>query len=290
MTRLAIVLVLGLVSAAAAQSPAAPALRPAAQAGIAKAMVAVQAQDWKLAATYFLEALDNIYFTIGESAPPELLRNLGLAHAKAGNELAAMAWFQAYLASSPQAADSPEVSLEIARLDAAAVVEVRKGFDVAVEHVAAYPHLASNVAYELAMAGDVERAMDVLAEHDAEDERDYAWEGYALYLEMTGDVNRARDAMAKVSESRRREVTGSRTFVAKPLGDDSILETLMSDAKGKSTWGPAADLGRVLSRGIADKTVDRRSIAAPPRWLNDELIKRRAWQKLLAARSSPSGS
>jgi tetratricopeptide (TPR) repeat protein len=58
--------------------------------------------------------------------------NLGLAHAKAGNELLADVWLRAYLAAMPDAPNAAAVKAEIGRLEAVVEAKVRRLFEQAV--------------------------------------------------------------------------------------------------------------------------------------------------------------
>ncbi len=87
-------------------------LPPDAQSAMEKGVLAAQQQDFALAAKFFAEAR--------ESAPeaPELLYNLGLAESKIpGRELRAIAWFGAYLAANPTAANAAAVKKQMDALE-----------------------------------------------------------------------------------------------------------------------------------------------------------------------------
>ncbi|MDI1320867.1 MAG: hypothetical protein PSW75_11850 [bacterium] len=90
----------------------APSLPPAAQEALSKGVIAAKVPDYLLAIRYFEEAR--------KLAPdaPIIYLNLGLAESKIpGRELRAMAWFGAYLAASPAAANAAAVKEQIAVLD-----------------------------------------------------------------------------------------------------------------------------------------------------------------------------
>lgn len=131
-TLLTVTVVLLLPLQVLAQSTSA--LSPEAEISFEKGVVAVGAQDWKLAIQYFLEAHEKNRDQNGRRrpAPPALRLNLGLAHAKAGEQFPAIAWLQAYLVSAPQAPNAGEVRKEIARLDASAEVQIRQVLELAV--------------------------------------------------------------------------------------------------------------------------------------------------------------
>lgn len=79
----ALLLSFGLTAGVAQTTPSLP---PEAQMAFERGLAAVQQQDWGLAIRYFSQA----HRSAQES--PAILFNLGLAHGKAGNEVAAMAW------------------------------------------------------------------------------------------------------------------------------------------------------------------------------------------------------
>jgi tetratricopeptide (TPR) repeat protein len=98
----------GLLSAQTVPQP----LSPEAQEALNKGVIAAKVPDYLLAIRYFEEAR--------KLAPdaPEIYFNLGLAESKIpGRELRAIAWFGAYLAASPYAANAAAVKEQIAVLD-----------------------------------------------------------------------------------------------------------------------------------------------------------------------------
>lgn len=198
------------------------ALSPEAEISFEKGVVAVGAQDWKLAIQYFLEAHEKNRDQNGQrTAPPALRLNLGLAHAKAGEQLPAIAWLQAYLVSAPQAPNAGEVRKEIARLDASVEVQIRQVLELAVlswkQVIAAdrnpyafplYETLAVAVAY--AFSGDIENARRIFDQFEPDELRCTAFPrtkqkqemlvAYATHLGMSGDLERAKRAMQDVKD------------------------------------------------------------------------------------------
>lgn len=197
-------------------------LSPEAEISFEKGVVAVGAQDWKLAIQYFLEAHKKNRDQNGwRPAPPALRLNLGLAHAKAGEQFPAIAWLQAYLVSAPQAPNAGEVRKEIARLDASVEVQIRQVLELAVlswkQVIAAdrnpytfpmYETLAVAVAY--AFSGDIENARRIFDQFEPDELRCAAFPrteqkqkmsvAYATHLGMSGDLERAKRAMQDVKD------------------------------------------------------------------------------------------
>jgi tetratricopeptide (TPR) repeat protein len=87
---------------------------------------AAKRQDWKSAIGYFTAAQERAHLA------PTIMFNLGLAHAKAGNELLADVWLRAYLAAMPDAPNAAAVKAEIGRLEAVVEAKVRRLFEQAV--------------------------------------------------------------------------------------------------------------------------------------------------------------
>ena len=86
---------------------------PKAQKAMTRGMAAAEQQEWDLAIKYFSEAR--------KAAPtwPSAQFNLALAYDSAGGrELNAIAWYRAYLASAPNAANAQQVRAQIVKLEA----------------------------------------------------------------------------------------------------------------------------------------------------------------------------
>ncbi|MBC8875827.1 MAG: hypothetical protein H8E44_40900 [Planctomycetes bacterium] len=82
------------------------------EAAMERGMLAVQAESWKLAAQYFEVARQ------ADTCSPEALRNLALANDRmGGRELPALAWFQAFLATEPDAPTAAMVRKRILALE-----------------------------------------------------------------------------------------------------------------------------------------------------------------------------
>src|SRR5947209_5573790 len=72
-----------------------------------RARIAIDQKDWNLAIQYLDQAHD------AAPASPMIFGSLGVAHAGAGHELPAIAWFNAFIAVSPQAPNAGDVRREL---------------------------------------------------------------------------------------------------------------------------------------------------------------------------------
>ncbi len=108
-----IMMVVVLVLAVSAQA-AAPIMPAAAKAEYDLGNAAFDEKDWDGAVGHF-DAARKI-----DARNPKILFNLGLSHSKAGHELPAIAWLEAYLALVPGDARAADIRKEITRLTAAA--------------------------------------------------------------------------------------------------------------------------------------------------------------------------
>jgi len=88
-------------------------LPPEAAREFERGLLAVEQGQWDQATRLFIAALRKAG---DDASPPSLLFNIGLAQARAGRELSAMAWFIDYLSASPQASNSGQVRREIQRM------------------------------------------------------------------------------------------------------------------------------------------------------------------------------
>lgn len=81
--------------------------------------------EWKAAIDALTKAHKRAHCT------PSLMYNLGLAHAKAGNRVAAALWYKAYLAAEPDAQNGPTLRDEIVRIGDETDAAARRTFDEA---------------------------------------------------------------------------------------------------------------------------------------------------------------
>ncbi len=99
---------------------------------------------------------------------PTILYSLGLANEKAGHQTAAIEWFNAYQASSPEASNLAKTSADILRLESEVELRVKQIFKQAVSSSEKIldEHDRSNVLLEIAeekaWGGDIEGAFDLL--------------------------------------------------------------------------------------------------------------------------------
>ncbi len=128
-------------------------------------------EDWDEAVEHFGRAFERNPYN------PIVQFNYGLAQARIGNELQAIALLQAYMAAVPSAANRPQVEGQIDSLEQAVENEIEQYFEVAIEAAEALPpglldatfrktrrwtpfkHLASSRF----TIGDVEEARNMLA-------------------------------------------------------------------------------------------------------------------------------
>ena len=119
----------------------------AGQAALKQGMAAAGKKNWPLAVKHYTEAQRRLHLS------PQVMYNLALAHAQAGNELLADVWFRAYLGAVPQAANADQVRAEIARLEQAADEKVQRLFKQAEDLAEALPLEAGELKEEGQRAG-----------------------------------------------------------------------------------------------------------------------------------------
>jgi hypothetical protein len=125
---------------------------------------AAQREDWRVAIAYFTAAHQRAHLV------PRYMYNLGLAHARAGNKAAAIAWLVTYLIAEPEAPNRASIWQQIATLEAAAQEDVERiyaGAGSAVELLPAtliesgFPQGVRSRTYSL-MAYGAARARDIV--------------------------------------------------------------------------------------------------------------------------------
>lgn len=139
----------------------APALSPDAEMAFQKGLAAAGQEEWDLACQYFDETLK------AQPLYGPALFNLGLARARKGQELPAMAWLNAYLTIDPKSSNRKAIEKELINLEVAVEAKKKKAFDQAIEladqlpaqgnyeQVLAYESIFRNYTY----AGDVKQAV-----------------------------------------------------------------------------------------------------------------------------------
>lgn len=210
-----------------------PVLPPEAQKAMTRGLEAVKQQEWDLVIKYFREA--------HEIAPlvPTVFYNLGLAHAKANNELLANAWLRAYLAASPEVANAEAIRQEILRLEIAAEKKIKDSFERA---IAAAEQLPDDKTYDRfegkhsvfatisgiqQTVGDVQGA-EITAKRSralakaagAKDSGQYEWKFfwsfYGLLQANAGDIEGAEQTALKVDNA------SSRNSVLAKIGEAKV--------------------------------------------------------------------
>jgi hypothetical protein len=96
-------------------------------------LAAAERADWRAAIAYFTAAHQRAHLV------PKYQYNLGLAHARAGNEVAAVAWLAAFLVAAPDAPNRGAIWSQIAELEAQARQEAEPIWAAAVKAVEALP-------------------------------------------------------------------------------------------------------------------------------------------------------
>lgn len=193
--------------AAAQETTAPPALPPDGQRAFDRGLMAVQLQEWGLAIRYFKDAYNT------SPGVPTVLFNLGLAHDKAGHELPAIAWLQAYLAATPQAPNAEAIRAEIERLKTVTRGKMNAIFQTAITAAQQLdpngPFLQDKdtalhgIANSQARAGDVEGAIATSKLRDYQEETpkvsSWWWSVFSKELMWDGDLERAQEAMKNVT-------------------------------------------------------------------------------------------
>lgn len=167
-----------------------------------RGLAAAGQKEWGLAAGYFSKAQ--------EAAPfdANVLFNLGLAHAKAGHELAAIAWFRAYLQAVSDSGKAEQISKEIISLDVAVEARIRKIIQGAIDAAGQLQddykkgQAFVEVAKIQAKTGDIEGAL-ISCKKSAycESNLSWLWSDYGLRQARAGDLKGAQEALAHIEDS-----------------------------------------------------------------------------------------
>src|SRR3989338_5358739 len=183
-------------SAASGQAP----LPPDAKQAFDRGLAAVRQEAWDVAARYFEQTQQ------AAPAAPSVLFNLGLAHAHAGHELAAIAWLRAYLAASPSAENAAAVQTEVERLKTAARSKVAQIFQAAAEAARQLPDEAAQsvaltpVSHSPEKTGDLEGARATGQQDAAADaEGAFLSAPYGAALAEAGDLAKAQQILGRLT-------------------------------------------------------------------------------------------
>lgn len=129
---------------------------------------AAQRQDWRVAIAYFTAAHQRAHLV------PRYMYNVGLAHARAGNDVAAIAWFAAYLTAAPDAPNREAVWAQVRESETSAQRRIGIVRSRALEAAGVLPGLAvdpdnqgcwfayGRIAHSVARSGDIDAATAVL--------------------------------------------------------------------------------------------------------------------------------
>lgn len=221
----AVVVLIGAVAAAVAAD--ADALPAAAREAFERGLAAAEQQQWPVAIRYFAEAQaavtreDGSSFRLGPSASTVFF-NLGLAHAKAGHELPAIAWLQAYLAREGRPANAEAIRKEIVRLEVAIEGKIARIIQEAVAAAATAGSVLAVVRSLQAAAGDVEAALRqgagrIAGEGSASDN---AWHAYGTRVAQAALTEQAEAAIRQIGVAKLRDDVRQR--LAEALGASKV--------------------------------------------------------------------
>ncbi len=205
--------------------------RAAYEAGLA----AATAGDFKTAVAFFLEAQPKAPLA------PQIMYNLGLASARAGYDLLALAWLRAYLVAEPNSAAAGPVAEEIARLEQAIDGQADLLFQKAIE-------LAQTLPTEGGFNGERAGALDVIASFQAGAGR--LDDAFAT-LSLAGSAW-ASDATFPFDEGNRRmDLIAGYGTAAASVGDvaaaQSVLDRLSDETRRKQVQDAIDQRNRVQS-------------------------------------------
>ncbi len=204
-------------------------------------MAAVGRSDWKSAVAAFREAQQEVPFE------PAVLFRLALTHDKAAHELQAAAWYRAYLAATPQAANVQEVRQRVGVLETAVRSKARELVGVAAKTLpivleslppgdADKKQLDSDlrsVVYLQALAGDAAGAAKTLDLARSDAARSDARSNLIAGLVRAGDCAGAADAIQRWAAAERRgEALSTAIGERAALGDAAGARLLAARLEG----------------------------------------------------------
>lgn len=237
-------------------------LPPTAEKAFERGMNAAQAEEYSLAAKYFTEA------QAAAPAHPVVLFNLGLAHGKAGHELAGIAWLQAYLASSPKAGNREAVLGEIGRLELQTRQKVDALLDQAAQMVSGITFDSSymrdsvvrEVAQYSARAGNPKKAVALIAlQKQTKAEPSEMWLEYARELVRGGEFDAAKTLLPEITT---------------PAAQDGFWRSLAEQLKEKSDFpGTRAATANIRDPQAKAKAVSEVRVASLRHLIETNLAK-----------------
>ena len=136
-------------------------LTPEVQIQFDSGVAAYRRQEWSAAIKYFETA---VYDPNQINTKPQVAFNLGLTHRANGNDVAALAWFEAYLLIAPDAPNRADVERAVDQLEAETTRRSDILFQEAIRSALQLggndrSNALANVALEQALAGDFDAAV-----------------------------------------------------------------------------------------------------------------------------------
>ena len=171
-----------------------------AQTAMDRGLAAAKQKEWELAIKYFSEAQ--------KAAPtsPKALFNLALAYDSAGGrELITIAWYRAYLAALPNAANAKQVEKRIIELEIKVEATIGKLIRKAMTATARLPDESSKIEAYTAIAeaqtkaGDIAGAKETAARITNDSDKSWAYREIASAQAKAGDIAGAKETAARIT-------------------------------------------------------------------------------------------
>ena len=172
-----------------------------AQTAMDRGLAAAKQKEWELAIKYFSEAQ--------KAAPtsPKALFNLALAYDSAGGrELITIAWYRAYLAALPNAANAKQVEKRIIELEIKVEATIGKLIRKAMTATARLPDESSKIEAYTAIAeaqtkaGDIAGAKETAARITNDSDKSWAYREIASAQAKAGDIAGAKETAARFAD------------------------------------------------------------------------------------------
>ncbi|HKF20767.1 MAG TPA: hypothetical protein VKE93_04315, partial [Candidatus Angelobacter sp.] len=240
-----------LLTLAARKAP--QALPPELQPTFDRGRAAAERSQWDLAIEYFAEVQK------AANANPQVLFNLGRAHAEAGHDLTGILWLHAYLAADTKASYAEHTQRTIARLDSANQARVADILQQAISRAMQTEDrikrrfLLGYICTTQAQSGDLESALKVLPSFQAlggELNTADLWKAYLESKAQAGQVQVAQDGLPHV-----RTGTGDPSLEIDHRV--AILLAVFQFQKDAGDWNGARATIRELPDTIDARTRDR---------------------------------